>query len=251
MNILSRSIIKAHMDNKYQPFKKHKLKLLQTHGMTRGKKSDRMLVPCLMKTGQLGTLSPSHCHLSAWSKIPSSMAPSSVSTAKFKRSLGLWAVRVVEGAFACPLIVWLSAVFVKMMQRNRTKQIYGTKITYHLCGLRRPTICAQRNWLCPSSLSPKTWVPRKQNLEFPGCLCMPSCFGLSTGCVMMHAHPGEDLHSSVHQWKCSLEKPSQAHSATNWVRHLAALWLSQADTEWTVCCLPGQKLLSHLCSFTA
>lgn len=107
-------------------------------------------------------------------------------------------------------------------------------------------------WESPQSAHRETdsvlqvWVQRPQKAEcgvFRVSLCVPSCFELSTGGVMMQAHPGGDLHSSVHQWKCSLETPSQPHSATNSVRHLAALQLRQADTEWIVCHFSGR----HLC----
>lgn len=76
-----------------------------------------------LKTGQLGNGSLDL----ADSKIPSSMAPSSVRAAKFSTRWPL-AVLVGEEEMACPLIFCFSVIVDRMIQRNRSKKIYCTEM---------------------------------------------------------------------------------------------------------------------------
>lgn len=73
-----------------------------THGiMTGGKENDGTM---LDEDWATGNCIPWHA---AFSEIPSSMAPSSVSSAKVEHSLGLRVIPVVEGKCACSVTVRL------------------------------------------------------------------------------------------------------------------------------------------------
>lgn len=84
MNIFNRSFVEAYMDNKYQPSKCQTTTPMRCHcrliGMTGVR---RKMAACLM-TRHLGSGHLGSPGLAAWSKIPSSVAPSSAHIAKFK-----------------------------------------------------------------------------------------------------------------------------------------------------------------------
>lgn len=75
---------------------------MKTHGMTGGKENDGTMPDEDWATGNCITWH------AAFSEVPSSVAPSSVSSAL---------VPMMEGECACSVTV----VFVRMIQRNRTK----------------------------------------------------------------------------------------------------------------------------------
>lgn len=95
MNIFNRSFVEAYMDNKYQPSKSQTTAPVRCHcRLIRLTGVRRKMAACLM-TRHLGSGHLGSPGLAAWSKIPSSVAPSSAHTAKFKH-LDLWAAQAVR-----------------------------------------------------------------------------------------------------------------------------------------------------------